>query len=162
MTSMKFNKYSNECLIDEEKNIYYFNCASFVLYLLKKLGIVFESKRTCDLFEEFKNSKLLEEVFLYKDVKPGDMIIWRKDVVPKKGDSGHLAIVKEIKGNRLVVIDCVKRFHDNDSRTKPGLGFGEIEIILEDNKAIGFKWLGHSKKTKLTKVSFYRPILKDR
>lgn len=154
LNTMKSHEYSNHSFVDEKNGIYRFNCASFILYLLSLVGLQLDSKRACDLYVELDNYGM--RIFELNDIEPGDIVIWKKNVIPKRGDSGHVAIVNDIQENRLQVIDCVKELHDQDTRVSPGIGMGWIELLCKENEIAGFRWLGNSIKTKYTDIKIIR------
>ena len=155
-SQIKSNQYSRTPFVDESQGIYHFDCTGFVAYVLKRCNINIQSTRASDLFDELDD--LMIPIKSFRDVSCGDVIIWKKNNIPKHGDSGHVGIVKEVCGSRLTIYDCVKSIHDNDSRIDSGIGHGDIEILLDNDQAVGFKWLGSSKKTKYTLIKFFRYI----
>lgn len=95
------------------------------------------------------------------DLKVGDVICWRKRLVPKSGDTGHMALVtkeaKQIDHHcfELEILDCSKTVHDFDTRVKTtnAIGIGKIKIYSNDvDEMIGLMWSSDKKKTKRTPI----------
>ncbi|EQC46952.1 hypothetical protein [Bacteriovorax sp. Seq25_V] len=149
--------YSNKFRISLEEKILESNCVGYIRDFYERNGIVLPV-RACEIFENLKESSNFLKINSLDELLPGDLILWRKTLVPSSGDSGHICIFKElISKNRISVYDIAKDPHDNDTRSESGLGFGEIEILLDDScHPCGFKWLGDSKKTKFTEILLVR------
>ena len=157
LETIKENKYSGKNLIDTENGIYECNCSGIILYILNQLGIRVAHKRAYEIFDYLKSSEHFVKIESFSKLKPGDLIIWKKNNIPKIGSSGHICIlVNKLEGNRVRVFDCVKLKHDNDSRLENGIGLGDFELILKDDRPIGFVWSSLKRKTKLTEVLMVR------
>lgn len=93
------------------------------------------------------------------DVRPGDILCWKKDHIPKSGDSGHMAIVistpvmESQNLFRVRVFDSSKTPHSSDSRMNGGVGEGDLFVqINEDSTIIGVKWSLELSKVKRTDI----------
>lgn len=124
------------------------NCFSAIKNILN-FEIKFE--RVYELYDFLLPKKVVKTNYSSLDV--GDIILWRKNIIPSKGDTGHIAIIDKIIGNgRIRILDYSKLAHSNDDCKRPGLGYGEMNLILEDDNIVGFVWSDEIKKTKITKV----------
>ncbi len=162
MTACISCEYSRSTYTDEVGQIYRFNCLTFIKFLLSKEGISLTSNRACEMYDELDQSSNFQRVKSFSEIKPGDIIMWKKDIIPRSGDSGHVAIIHSVSLPFVRVIDCVKEAHFNDSRKLTGsaVGEGDIKIILDESKCVakGFVWSDSRKKTKFTKIKFFRPL----
>lgn len=154
------NSYSSENYIEEQKGIYRTNCSGIIIHLLKKNGISLPFKKAYEYFDFFKNSDY-QKIERIDDLAPGDLIIWRKNNIPKKGTTGHMALCvghidKTSDRGTIRVFDCVKMKHDNDTRRENGIGLGDLVLLHEDGVANGFIWSSESSKTKYTEVLIIR------
>lgn len=90
----------------------------------------------------------------------GECLVWRKQQIPKSGDSGHIAIVldrpKEVKKGlwSVKVFDCSKIPHDEDSRQNEatGIGVGTMFLLVRDNIIEGYIWSSELKKNKRIEI----------
>jgi len=156
--NLKTNEFSSENSIDEQRGIYKVNCSGLVKYLCSKSKFKIYAHKAYEIFEELKPRS-------YQDIdklERGDLILWRKNNVPKSGSTGHMAVfLTEVKRDEtsitVKVLDASKRPHDNDSRSMSGVGIGEFKLIREKSKPIGFIWSKIDKKTKFTEIIFVKP-----
>jgi hypothetical protein len=152
------NTFSSENFIDEDKGIFRVNCSGLAKYIFKKLGTSIESHKAFEIFDELKERSFVD----INELEAGDLIIWRKNNVPKTGSTGHMAIfLEEVSRDEnsmtVKVLDASKKMHDNDSRSEPGIGIGEFKIIRDGLKPKGFIWSKIDKKTKITEIIFVKP-----
>ena len=89
----------------------------------------------------------------------GDILCWKKDHIPKTGDSGHMALVislpKKFEGSlyKVRVFDSTKVPHSNDSRDESGVGEGDLYLQSDENgKIIGVRWSDKVQKVKRTPI----------
>ncbi len=118
----------------------------------------------CDYFNFFSDSKNRNDGCswkLIKDVRsilPGDIFLWKKNNIPKHGDTGHMGIFldrpKE-KNERLfsaLVADVSKLAHDEDDRNQ-GLGNGIMYFNVDENfELTGYIWSTQRKKNKRIEI----------
>ncbi len=161
LDNLRVNEYSNENIVDIEDGFWKCNCSGAILEVLKANGVVVPAQRAYEVFEYFKKSNY-EIIKNIDDLRKGDLIVWRKNVVPEKGSSGHLSIflekVEQTESDISIrVFDCVKIIHDDDSRKENGIGTGILKILHKDLNPIGFVWSSVKKKTKLTEMLIVRP-----
>jgi hypothetical protein len=92
------------------------------------------------------------------DIKPGDVLAWRKDVIKEGESSGHTAMVAskpvvEKDGRvRIRVIDSTRGPHSNDTRTEKNLGVGSGDMYFtadRDGRPSGFYVRGDAPLQKL-------------
>ena len=124
------------------------NCFSVIK---DKLDFVLDYSRVFELFD-FLDGKACVK-YRYSELAVGDIILWRKNIVPRKGDSGHIAIITELMEDGWIrVYDYSKQPHSNESCIRPGTGIGTMKLILDGDEINGFIWSKENKKTKRTKV----------
>lgn len=158
LKNMNVNEFSSQNIINEDAGEYRVNCSGLIKYLLKKNGRDLNGEKAFQIYDEllphsFNNIQKLE---------PGDLILWKKNVVPNKGSTGHAAVFlslvkKEEDGIIIRVFDASKIPHENDSRSEAGIGVGEMKILTDDSEAKGFVWSKVEKKTKFTQIIFVKP-----
>lgn len=127
------------------------NCYTVIQDELLNDGITLPFTRVFELFDELEDRPFVKHRL--SELAVGDIILWRKNVVPSTGDSGHIAIIREILPDGWIkVFDYTKQPHSNESCTRPGLGEGEMKLIIDGDEILGFIWSQEIKKTKMTKV----------
>ena len=96
----------------------------------------------------------------------GQCLVWKKQKIPKSGDSGHIAVALdspvEIKEGlwAIKVLDSSKLPHDQDSRQDGanGIGVGIMYLLVRDSIIEGYIWSSEIKKNKRVEIrciSFY-------
>ncbi|GEM_PF-6292567 len=151
-----FQSYSGE---------YFCDCSSLISSILK-----IENKELFSSMSKGKDNLKSNEYFDYAksreiytryihEIKVGDILCWKKDNVPKSGDSGHMAIVMsaptvESKNFfKVRVFDSSKTPHSSDSRTQTGVGEGDLFLQTDDDSCIiGVRWSLELSKVKRTEV----------
>ncbi len=153
-----FNETSYSNTFDVSGETLFCNCFTFVNYVLKQNGLLIASKRACDLFFEVQKSDKFQIILNFDEIQAGDLILWKKNVVPSSGDSGHVGIIHKYRFPYLEIFDCVKEPHFNDKRGVSAIGFGDIKLIFNENSEYpkGFIWSKERKKTKFTEILFVR------
>ena len=159
LSSLKETKYSGTFLAEEDNGIYHTNCSAIILHLLEKVGEKIPHRRAYEIYEYFKAS----DHYVFDDInqlRPGDIIVWRKNVIPNTGDSGHVCIfmnLVEIKEREAMIriFDAARDPHDNDGR-ETGVGIGDLKLLHSSQKVKGFVWSSLLKKTKFTDIIFVR------
>lgn len=82
------------------------------------------------------------------EVKPGDILAWRREVLEQGKATGHVAVVAsdpiaEDDGRvRIRVIDSTRGLHSNDTRSEDNLGVGSGDMFFlmdEDGRPTGFQ-----------------------
>lgn len=144
--------FSKQPFLDENKKIIHCNCASFISFVLKSSFFF----RAHEFYDAIAKNMLGRPITNYDELRPGDILCWKKDNVPKNGDSGHMAIIYKLERDsnsvlqKVWVLDSSKLPHDQDERVEgPGLGLMRIEIDKEA-KMIGLQWSSERKKIKRT------------
>lgn len=127
------------------------NCLSVIQEELVDKGINLPFNRVFELFDAIESSKKIKQKF--SELCIGDIVLWRKNIIPISGDSGHIAIIREIKEDGWIrVFDYSKQPHSNEDCLRPGSGEGDMKLILDGDEINGFIWSKEIKKTKMTKV----------
>lgn len=135
------------------------DCAGFVNLLLDELSI---GKPWCltkpkavhyyGLLQEIGSNRIA-------DIKPGNLLAWRKDRIPQKGDTGHVLWVagsaQAVSENcfQLPVVDASKRMGGLAKRT--------IELYCADKKIIGVRLHLDDSKIKRTAI-YHHPLANSR
>jgi hypothetical protein len=85
----------------------------------------------------------------FKDVRPGDMLVWRYKETQDSGSTGHTTVVVSVpllydtNVYRVRVTDSAKSGHTNDNRkgTNTGVGAGEILVkVNSSGQPIQYTW----------------------
>lgn len=127
------------------------NCFTAIKDLLNKEGINIPHGRVYEFFDSIENEAFIKHRL--SELAVGDLILWRKKIIPSSGDTGHIAIIREILTDGWIkVYDYSKQPHSNEICSRPGLGEGEMKLILDGDEILGFIWSKEVKKTKMTKV----------
>jgi hypothetical protein len=101
------------------------------------------------------------------DAEPGDLIAWRKDFVPQKGNTGHIVIVlekpvKEKDGAiRIIALDSSRSGHAQGTRKKgtSGVGLGFMWFRVDEAGApIAIHWSNRKRKPKTYPIVIGRAI----
>lgn len=144
---------------------YHCDCSSLISSILKiERPQFFQSishgksnLKSSDFFNFAKES--LNYTRNIEEILPGSLICWRKDQVPKSGDSGHIAIILDspIKDKlnfyKLRVFDSTKTPHSNDSRAHQGVGEGDLYLQCNGRgEILGLKWSDDLSKVKRTEI----------
>jgi hypothetical protein len=157
LSELRVNEYSSDHEVSAE--LCRTNCSKIIQHIFKSINIDFPQGKAFEVFKELKDSKGFEVFNEIEKLSAGDVIIWRKSEVPAKGSTGHISICMEVlKDGWVRVFDATKTLHDNDSRQGPGVGLGDIKLIIENGVAKGFVWSSEKKKTKYCEVLFARAI----
>jgi hypothetical protein len=145
---------------------YFCDCSSYINSILIILDTSFYDSlkgnlrrlKASDYFDLATKSEYINSHCSIDKLIAGEVLVWKKQNIPKSGDTGHMAIVmsppvKEREGLwRVEVSDCSKMLHDNDSRELSGVGKGEMFLITSDKKIIGYIWSSKRSKNKLCDV----------
>ncbi|MFG1493359.1 hypothetical protein ABMA75_07320 [Halobacteriovorax sp. ZH4_bin.1] len=127
------------------------NCFTAIKDILLNDGIGLPYDRVYELFDAIENTSPVKHRL--SELLVGDLILWRKNTIPNSGDTGHIAIIREILTDGWIrVYDYSKQPHSNESCVRPGLGEGEMKLILDGDEILGFIWSKEIKKTKMTKI----------
>lgn len=113
--------------------------------------------RACDYFDLIEHQKIGVAIYSFDQLLPGDLLIWKKEKVPRSGDSGHISIIEKIESStqtlrEVSIIDSTKTPHFYDQR-KCGPGQGTIKLEVNSEEAmIGVQWSQEKKKIKRTRI----------
>jgi hypothetical protein len=155
LANLKQTAYQHVTDIDEATGEYYCDCSGLVSWVVRKelpahyKVILYPPKykhpraiEFCQHFEatpvEPREGAYWRRVLRLADAEPGDIIAWRKDPLPAKGNTGHVVLVdaapRRVGGGdvwEVVVIDSTGAPHKDDTR-KPGEGgVGRGTIFLK-------------------------------
>jgi hypothetical protein len=147
LETVRETSYQHVTDIDEGAGAYHCDCSGFVTWLLKKelpghyaaipYPKPFRHPRAvefCRYFEnapvEAKAGELWQRVDRVAELRPGDIVAWRKDPLPETGTTGHVVLVDS--GARQVgpdvyevaVIDSTTSPHKDDTRQGEASGVG--------------------------------------
>jgi CHAP domain len=165
LSRMKDTAYEHTTAINEETGSLKCDCSGLVGYVLRDqfpeaylslrgkeaswrgrpLAVTFYETFTAA--EAKKSNGRWHHVAKLMDVKPGDILAWRKDELKKGRTTGHVAVVSgvpmlEKDGRvRLRVIDSTNNPHSNDTRPAKtsGVGSGDIYFTMDqEGRPSGF------------------------
>ncbi|BFM05788.1 hypothetical protein GCM10025791_45920 [Halioxenophilus aromaticivorans] len=93
------------------------------------------------------------------NLKPGNLLAWRKDRLPKSGDTGHVLVVN---GEPQPCADGVYRVRVFDSsKVSGGLALRDIELHCQQQRIVGVRFDLNQRKIKRTAIYHY-PMLGGR
>ena len=152
----KFESYSGN---------YFCDCSSLFssilqiedISLYKEIARGNETLKSSDYFIYARQRNLYTDKI--SELTPGDILCWKKDHIPKSGDSGHMGLVislpRKTDGNlyKVRVFDSTKVPHSNDSRVESGVGEGDLYLQCDESeKIIGVRWSEEFQKIKRTPI----------
>jgi hypothetical protein len=176
LSQMKETAYQGATEINEETGSLKCDCSGLVCYALRDMfpeaylsvrGMEAQARvrpMSITFYETFaaaaagKGNGRWQAVEKLMDIKPGDILAWRKDVIEEGESSGHTAMVAgkpvlEKDGRvRVRVIDSTRGPHSNDTRTETTLGVGSGDMYFtadRDGRPSGFYVRGDGPLSKL-------------
>lgn len=183
LSNLKSTRYSHKTKIDEQFGIYITDCSALVCHVLEKVAPVSLAVVTVDpnhryaraknFFDAFQNAPIKgaqggwQRIERLMDAKPGDIIAWRKDPMPPKGNTGHVVVLMEmpIKARngvvRVTVMDASKSGHGCDTRKKgeSGVGLGTMWFRIDDDGApTALHWSSLKRKPKKYPIAIGRAV----
>jgi hypothetical protein len=185
LETMKASSYQHVSDIDEGAGEYFCDCSGFVGWVLRKetpeayRAVKFpkttKRPRAVDYYEAFlaapadaKEAKGWVRVERVADAHVGDILAWRKVVIPEQGTTGHVVVLDSapkavaVDVYEIVVIDSTSRPHHEDTRKgdETGLGRGTVYVkVDEEGKASGFGSRGPDGPFSKVPVAIGRPML---
>ena len=171
LSNLKLTHYSHKIDVNEISGAYILDCSTLICYILgraapKSLASVpvdptHRHARANNFYSTFANAPTTsakngwQRIVRLMDSEPGDLIAWRKDPVPQKGNTGHIVIVlekpvKEKDGTiRIVALDSSRSGHSQDTRKKgaSGVGFGCMWFRVDEaGMPIALHWSNRGRK----------------
>ncbi len=155
LKQIKDHEFSRE--IGFEDGLLKCDCSGFITFLLKKLSYFPNDLNDQPKAEDyFDYAKVMKNNTLVQNLNAYDCLVWKKENIPAKGDSGHILIVKELPKEisknlfLLKVIDVTK---------ESGLCEREVDLHCHDDGNIwGIRWSSHLKKVKKTQILAFSPF----
>lgn len=155
-SQLQTTRYSHRTVVDEQIGSYLVDCSGLVCHILKKTApdslaevAVDENHqraRAKNFYEAFKNASPTggtsgwQRIKKLMDAEPGDLIAWKKEPAPQKGNTGHVVILLErpvLEDDttvRALVLDSACSGHAQDSRAKGETGVGRGYIWFRVDK----------------------------
>lgn len=189
LRAMKTTRYRHKTRIDEAEGRFEYDCSGFVAYALARalphalapVPIGVKGRPRAEDFTAYFVA--LTENDLWQRVPPsgiapGDVIAWLRPAAITNTNTGHMAIVLDVKGALpssppvaaiggskeliLRVIDSTESPHADDVRgpdTATGLGTGTIGVVVDASGApLGYRWRGgESPRAYATTLAIARP-----
>lgn len=160
LLGLKNKNFAREAFIDLEKDLIQCDCSGLIRLIISNIlerspRLKYKAYQFFDLIDEKKMGMPIEH---HSQLEKGDLLIWRKKVIPKNSDTGHIAIIEkvELSNDRLKnvwIIDSTRGRHFCDDRLGPGIGRGMIKIeVSETGEMIGLQWSDEHKKIKRTRI----------
>jgi hypothetical protein len=154
LATVKTSTYQHPTDIDAAAGRYNCDCSGLIDYLLLQdlpshyRSIPFpktvKRPRAVEFYEVFNSApttptpgKLWQHIETITDVRIGDLLAWRKDPLPEKGNTGHIvlfdSVPKPIGENlyEVTVIDSTSLPHHDDTRPKSTTGVGRGTIYIK-------------------------------
>ncbi len=189
LRAMKTTKYRHKSKVDEAEGRFEYDCSGFVAYALARVlpgalapvPIGIKGRPRAEDFTSYFVA--LAEGDPWQRVPsggiaPGDVIAWLRPAEITNTNTGHMAIVLDVKGTLpagpavtaiggarellLRVVDATESPHGDDVRgpdTTTGLGTGTIGLVVDASGApLGYRWRGgESPRAYATTVAIARP-----
>lgn len=128
------------------------DCAGFITLLLKELSLFPDSlpqnPRASDYFEYIETNGPIENI---KEIKRHDVLCWKKQVIPKSGDSGHILMAN--RRPKKVTDELYNLEILEVTRSAQGISERIVELhTYKDGRIWGIGWDPLKKKVKKTKI----------
>lgn len=182
--NLRETKYQSKTVVDHEKGIFKGNCSGFVGHVLREhfpeaylsvrgnrapwkarpLAVTYY-ETFVSVGEEGHSKPAWHRVRKMMDVKPGDIIAWRKLTLSEGLNTGHICViagkpVMEADGRvRVRVIDSTSGRHAKDTRKEGtnGVGAGEMWFAVNElGEPEGFWIHENAKRSKTNKIAIGR------
>jgi len=166
LRNLRSSEYSHTTKIDELTGRYAVDCSGLVTAVLRKAAprhlaaIALPKGRRRPRAVEFYNAFISapadkdakgrwRRIDRLQDVRPGDLIAWRRQVVETGKSTGHILIVDEApidEGNgvfRITIIDSTVGPHADDTRKPPAGGVGRGTMWFKadaEGRPTGYRW----------------------
>ncbi|PIK16277.1 hypothetical protein [Halobacteriovorax sp. JY17] len=163
--SLKSTGFLRGRTFENYKGNYFCDCSSLFTSILKienaelfeRISRGDETLKSSDYFSYAREHNLFVDEI--SKLKLGDILCWKKDHIPKSGDSGHMALVISFPAReedhlyKVRVFDATKTPHSNDSREEDGVGEGDLYLQTDAiGKIIGVRWSDQIQKIKRTPI----------
>jgi hypothetical protein len=170
LANLQSSHYSHKTEVNSADGSYAVDCSGLVRLILKKaapgsLAQVpaeprYPQPRAVAFYQAFVDAPESAEnpgwqrIRTLVDCRPGDLVAWRKAVIPEKGASGHVLILLEKpvleSGGlyRVKVMDSTSTPHANDWRSEglTGVGVGTIWFSVNaSGEPTGVRWSDQKK-----------------
>ncbi len=140
LSNLRSTQYSHRPMVDAKTGTYRLDCSALAEYLIRfssaqALTMVAADaghrRRAKNFYDTIANAPLIQYSSGWQIIpsllsaRPGDFIVWRKNPMPPKGDTGHILMVmqKPVRESqtrvRVAVLDASRSGHAHDTR-KPG------------------------------------------
>jgi hypothetical protein len=154
LATMKASSYQHPTDIDASAGRYNCDCSGLIDYLLlQDLPSHYKSiaypknvnrPRAVEFYQAFiaapaqpTTGQLWQHIETITDARAGDLLAWRKDPLPEKGNTGHIVLFdaapKPIAENlyEIIVIDSTSLPHHDDTRAANTTGIGRGTIYVK-------------------------------
>ncbi|YCM45997.1 hypothetical protein V2O64_08210 [Verrucomicrobiaceae bacterium 227] len=186
LADLQDTKYQSKTEVDAAKGIFRSNCSGLISHLLRHnfpesyltvrgenapwkvrpLAVTFyETFIAAGRNEESKPG--WQKVPKMMDVKPGDIIAWRKLILKQGFNTGHVCVIAghptlEPDGRvKVRIIDSTSGRHANDTRPPgvTGLGAGDMWFAVnEEGEPVGYWFNEKSKRSRTHKIAIGRLV----
>jgi len=181
VSNLRSSRYSHKARVDEKSGTYILDCSSLACYILKRAApaslslVTADANRTharaANFYDTFLEAptkdtrKGWQRVLKLVEAEPGDFIAWKREPCPRKGSTGHVAIVmkrpvKEKDGAvRVVILDSSRSGHARDTRRKgdSGVGVGTVWLRVDKSGApVAVYWSSRKKKPRTCPIAIGR------
>ncbi|UCG67214.1 MAG: hypothetical protein JSW12_09610 [Deltaproteobacteria bacterium] len=183
LSNLKSTHYSHKTDVNENSGSYILDCSALVCYILGRaapgslasipVDPTHRHARAKNFYDTFSNAPTTsakngwQRIVRLMDAEPGDLIAWRKDPVPQKGNTGHIVIVlekpvKEKDGAiRIIALDSSRSGHAQGTRKKgdSGVGVGIMWFRVDEAGApIALHWSNRKRKPETYPIVIGRAI----
>ena len=158
LSNLRSTRYSHRSMVDEKTGTYRLDCSALAAYLLGAASPCALDAVAADTGHPRRAKNFHDAIAIAPldrtgpgwqripsllAARPGDFIVWRKNPMPPKGDTGHIMVLMEkpVPENRplvrVVVLDASRSRHARDTR-KPkesGVGMGTMWFRVDASGA---------------------------
>ncbi len=186
LANVKSSHYRHTTEIDESVGLYNLDCSALICFLLSRaapqalssvpIDPLHRHARAINFYSTFVNAPQYQSgqgwqrVVRLMDAEPGDIIAWRKDPLPPKGNTGHVMMImakpvtEDAETVRVLVMDSSRSGHFRDTRKKGsgGVGVGIMWFRVDrDGHPVAFYWSSKGKKAVPMPIAIGRAMYAD-
>jgi hypothetical protein len=178
--TLRSSTYRHELRVDERRGVYEWDCSAMAAWVLARAApralssvgrgrvLAIDFVRAIARVPAGETAGGWTHVARVSDVRPGDVLAWRRPPWFQSPNTGHVAFVvgspEPFEGGYLVRIADASHYNHQDDTRNGGTGFGEGTILITADAAsgvpTGYGWAGRWSGDWIvpTEVVFGRPV----
>ncbi len=183
LANVKSTQYSHTSEVDEAEGLYRLDCSAFISFLLSSVvpqalrSVSVDPRhshaRAINFYTRFSNTPAeradrgWRRIVRLMDAEPGDIVAWRKDPLPKKGNTGHVLMILEkpvMEDDEMIrvrVLDASRSGHFQDTRKKGsgGVGAGMMWFRVDsEGRPVAYHWSTRKKLSGVLPIAIGRAM----